>query len=236
MLGLEFAYEQALPGTKSFVTSVFFLTIYGGDQLGSIYADMYQNPLTPSGCSAPDHPVGGLHGPSVRRPPLRAGRHGAPGRRSGRLSESMPPRRRLLLASLMVSGRSARSPEPRTLARESSGAPAVTASPAGTRAVPTALRPARAPALPGSPFWLSFKFYQQVVSPIDGPQCIHRPTCSLFALQAIHKHPLLGPFFALDRLWRGADSSAIRRLDEGVTPEGFPYFKDPLELNDFWLR
>jgi POT family proton-dependent oligopeptide transporter len=48
MLGLEFAYEQALPGTKSFVTSVFFLTIYGGDQLGSIYADMYQNPLTPS--------------------------------------------------------------------------------------------------------------------------------------------------------------------------------------------
>jgi hypothetical protein len=96
--------------------------------------------------------------------------------------------------------------------------------------------PVRDSSLQASPFWLSFKFYQQVVSPIDGPQCIHRPTCSLYALQAMHKHPVLGPFFALDRLWRGADSSAIRRLDESVTREGFPYFKDPLELSDFWLR
>jgi POT family proton-dependent oligopeptide transporter len=47
MLGLAFAYEQALPGTKSFVTAVFFLTIWAGDQLGAFYGNTYEHPLSP---------------------------------------------------------------------------------------------------------------------------------------------------------------------------------------------
>jgi POT family proton-dependent oligopeptide transporter len=47
MLGLAFAYEQALPGTKSFVTAVFFLTIFAGDFAGAWYGNMYDHPLSP---------------------------------------------------------------------------------------------------------------------------------------------------------------------------------------------
>jgi proton-dependent oligopeptide transporter, POT family len=47
MLGLAFAYEQALPGTKSVVTAVFFLTIFAGDFLGGVYGSRYEHPLTP---------------------------------------------------------------------------------------------------------------------------------------------------------------------------------------------
>ena len=48
MVGLEFAYEQALPGTKSVVTAVFFLTIFVGDSLGALVVDYYDHPLSPT--------------------------------------------------------------------------------------------------------------------------------------------------------------------------------------------
>jgi POT family proton-dependent oligopeptide transporter len=47
MLGLAFAYEQALPGTKSVVTAFFFLTIWAGDTLGAFYGDRYEHGLSP---------------------------------------------------------------------------------------------------------------------------------------------------------------------------------------------
>jgi POT family proton-dependent oligopeptide transporter len=48
MIGLQFAYDQALPGTKSTVTAFFFLTIFIGDLLGGYYSSYYENPLTPT--------------------------------------------------------------------------------------------------------------------------------------------------------------------------------------------
>ncbi len=48
MIGLQFAYDQALPGTKSTVTAFFFLTIFVGDLLGGIYSSFYESPLTPT--------------------------------------------------------------------------------------------------------------------------------------------------------------------------------------------
>jgi len=48
MIGLQFAYDQALPGTKSTVTAFFFLTIFIGDFLGGLYSSTYENPLTPT--------------------------------------------------------------------------------------------------------------------------------------------------------------------------------------------
>jgi POT family proton-dependent oligopeptide transporter len=48
MLGLLFAYEQALPGTKSFVTALFLLTIFVADTGGAFFADYYEHPLSPT--------------------------------------------------------------------------------------------------------------------------------------------------------------------------------------------
>ncbi|HUB06886.1 MAG TPA: hypothetical protein VMB50_07795, partial [Myxococcales bacterium] len=48
MLGLLFAYEQAEPGTKSFVTALFLLTVFAGDTLGAFYANLYEHPLSPT--------------------------------------------------------------------------------------------------------------------------------------------------------------------------------------------
>jgi hypothetical protein len=50
------------------------------------------------------------------------------------------------------------------------------------------------------------------------------------------KHPLVGPFMALDRLWRAGESSAIRGLSLIRTSEGFLYYSDPPEESDFWFR
>jgi hypothetical protein len=98
-----------------------------------------------------------------------------------------------------------------------------------------AARAARTSTLAVSPFYLPFRFYQSVLSPIDGPRCAHRPTCSLYAIQAMRKHPGLGAFLALDRLWRGSESSALRSLPV-IEDAGGLHFLDPLEESDFWLR
>ena len=84
-------------------------------------------------------------------------------------------------------------------------------------------------------FWVSFRFYQAVISPTDGPRCAHRPTCSMYAIQAMKKHPMLGAFMALDRLWRQGESSAIRLLPMIWGPEDQVFYRDPLEASDFWL-
>lgn len=95
--------------------------------------------------------------------------------------------------------------------------------------------PPRPSTLSASSFYLPFKFYQQVLSPIDGPRCAHRPTCSLYALQAVRKHPLLGAWLAIDRLWRQGESSSIRTLPLELDANGRLHYSDPLEGSDFWF-
>lgn len=96
--------------------------------------------------------------------------------------------------------------------------------------------PPRPSALRASSFYVPFKFYQVVLSPIDGPRCAHRPTCSLYAIEAMRAHPLLGGFLAIDRLWRGARSSALRTLPLTLDANHRLHFLDPLSGSDFWLR
>lgn len=45
------------------------------------------------------------------------------------------------------------------------------------------------------------RFYKYVISPFMAPRCIHYPTCSSYAVEAIEKHGW----------WRGA-GLAVRRL------------------------
>jgi POT family proton-dependent oligopeptide transporter len=47
-VGLEFAYKQAAPGTKSTVTAAFHLMVFLGDFLGLGLAPFYENGLTPA--------------------------------------------------------------------------------------------------------------------------------------------------------------------------------------------
>ena len=47
------------------------------------------------------------------------------------------------------------------------------------------------------------KIYQLVLSPLFPPSCIYTPTCSQYAIDAVHKHGILkGGFMAVRRILR----------------------------------
>jgi POT family proton-dependent oligopeptide transporter len=46
-VGLEFAYKQGTPTTKSIITGCFFLAIFAGDTLGGFFNEYYWGTLTP---------------------------------------------------------------------------------------------------------------------------------------------------------------------------------------------
>ena len=81
---------------------------------------------------------------------------------------------------------------------------------------------------------LSYEFYTRVVSAIDGARCPHRPTCSRYGLLAVRRHGWWGMLLTLDRLQRGADSSALRRLRTGGDSDHLSLL-DPLEESTFWF-
>lgn len=83
-------------------------------------------------------------------------------------------------------------------------------------------------------FRLAFDFYRTVVTPINGPTCSHRPTCSLYGLQAVRRHGVVGMWLTIDRLWRGHASSVWRELPH-VTTAGRVTLIDPLEESTFWF-
>jgi hypothetical protein len=83
-------------------------------------------------------------------------------------------------------------------------------------------------------FRLSYEFYRNVVSAIDGPVCPHRPTCSRYGFEAVQRHGLVGMWLTVDRLWRGAQSSAVRRLHLVEDAHGLR-LDDPLEESTFWF-
>ena len=90
--------------------------------------------------------------------------------------------------------------------------------------------PARAgtPTTPPSlPIWA----YRKLAS-FQGPRCPHRPSCSAYAAEAMHRHgPLLGSFIGVSRLLRGERSSALRMLDHDADGG----LLDPLEAATFFL-
>jgi POT family proton-dependent oligopeptide transporter len=47
-VGLEFAYRQAAPGTKSVVTAAFHMMVFVGDSIGLIVAPFYEQGLKPA--------------------------------------------------------------------------------------------------------------------------------------------------------------------------------------------
>lgn len=84
-----------------------------------------------------------------------------------------------------------------------------------------------------NPLVLGVKFFQHYISRVDGPRCPMYPTCSAYALQALHRHgPLTGTFLTVDRLLHELEPDARREL---IRVGGRLRYNDPLERNDFWL-
>jgi len=79
----------------------------------------------------------------------------------------------------------------------------------------------------------SVRFFQKVISPVDGDRCTMAPTCSHFGLQAIEKHgALIGFMMTADRIVHEYE-------EQRFVParwNGSSYrFLDPVENNDFWF-
>jgi POT family proton-dependent oligopeptide transporter len=47
-VGLEFAYRQGVPGTKSVVTAAFLMMVFLGDSVGLVFAPFYEKGLKPA--------------------------------------------------------------------------------------------------------------------------------------------------------------------------------------------
>jgi hypothetical protein len=83
-------------------------------------------------------------------------------------------------------------------------------------------------------FEVAYEFYRQWVSPIDGPRCSHRPTCSRYGVLAVRRHGAVGLLLTMDRLLREDESSALRKL-RAIPGEGGFHLLDPLEESTFWF-
>ncbi|MFH1626338.1 MAG: membrane protein insertion efficiency factor YidD [Pseudomonadota bacterium] len=78
------------------------------------------------------------------------------------------------------------------------------------------------------------KFFQEVISPVDGDRCPMYPTCSEYGSQAIRKHgAFLGSIMIADRLIHERDEM---RYAPRVIVHGTYRYYDPVEYNDFWFN
>jgi hypothetical protein len=86
--------------------------------------------------------------------------------------------------------------------------------------------------LTATPFlWLA-RFYQRVISPVDGDRCPMYPTCSQYFVHAARKHgPVMGTVMTAGRLMHEPDEKAYVPL---VRVGNRLRYLDPVENNDFW--
>jgi putative membrane protein insertion efficiency factor len=79
----------------------------------------------------------------------------------------------------------------------------------------------------------ALKFFQTVISPVDGDRCVMKPSCSQYGIEAIETHGLfVGWIMTCDRLIRcGGDelqrSAVVMSGNETLCD-------DSLKNNDFW--
>ena len=106
------------------------------------------------------------------------------------------------------------------------------------RAPKTPQRPARQAAsapegtLPARVFDAYLRFFQQVISPVDGARSHMYPTGSAYARQAIKKHgALIGIVLTTERLMHEGNEDQI---SPGIRKYGLWRVYDPVEANDWW--
>lgn len=78
------------------------------------------------------------------------------------------------------------------------------------------------------------RFFQKVISPVDGSRCPSYPTCAAYSKEAYQKHgPLLGTLMTVDRLFHEASEG---RFSPTVELHGVERIYDPVSANEFWRR
>lgn len=83
------------------------------------------------------------------------------------------------------------------------------------------------------PFLWGLKFYQRVISKMDGDKCGMYPTCSGYSVRAIKKHgAAIGLMMTADRLFHEGTEMERAPL---IKKYGVIRYYDPVENNDFWF-
>ena len=103
------------------------------------------------------------------------------------------------------------------------------------RLSPSAERPAPSgtePRLPGLVFDAYLRFFQQVISPVDGARSTMYPTGSAYARQVIKKHgALVGVVLTAERLMHEGNEDQVAPR---IRKYGIWRVYDPVEANDWW--
>jgi hypothetical protein len=96
----------------------------------------------------------------------------------------------------------------------------------------TALAPPPEPSLPAGVFDRMLRFYQQVVSQVDGARSNMYPTGSAYARQVVMKHgAFLGIFLTTERLLHEGNEGQVAPR---IRKYGIWRIYDPVEANDWW--
>ena len=86
--------------------------------------------------------------------------------------------------------------------------------------------------LPARVFDAYLRFFQQVISPVDGARSTMYPTGSAYARQALNKHgAFLGTLLTLDRLMHEGNEEQV---SPRIKKYGLWRVYDPVEANDWW--
>lgn len=92
--------------------------------------------------------------------------------------------------------------------------------------------PVPAGSLPALVLDASLRFFQQVISPVDGARSTMYPTGSAYARQAIKKHgALLGALLTTERLMHEGNENQVAPQ---IRKYGIWRVYDPVEANDWW--
>jgi putative component of membrane protein insertase Oxa1/YidC/SpoIIIJ protein YidD len=110
------------------------------------------------------------------------------------------------------------------------------ANPMRAPATPQRTEPPAAPSadgtLPALVFDAYLRFFQQVISPVDGARSNMYPTGSAYARQAIKKHgALVGIVLTTERLMHEGNEDQVAPR---IRKYGLWRVHDPVEANDWW--
>ena len=105
-------------------------------------------------------------------------------------------------------------------------------APATMRSPNQSAAPDATPSFPALVFDAYLRFFQAVISPVDGARSNMYPTGSAYARQAVKKHgALLGIVLTTERLMHEGNEA---QLAPRIRKYGLWRIYDPVEANDWW--